>query len=147
MSAVIDINRILEYLPHRYPFLLVDRVLDWTSGQSIRGLKNVTINEPFFPGHFPGTPIMPGVLMIEAMAQLAGVLVFASAGERPGENQIYYLAGVDKARFKRPVTPGDQLIMEAELLTQRRTLSKFAVRATVDEQLACAAEIMCAQGS
>lgn len=142
----LDIGAILEYLPHRYPFLLVDRVLEFDPGKSIRGLKNVTVNEPFFPGHFPGQPVMPGVLQIEAMAQLAGVLVFATAGTRPDADHVYYLAGVDKARFKRPVTPGDQLLMEATLLTQRRQLSKFGVRATVDGALASEAEIMCVQG-
>lgn len=142
----LDVGAILDYLPHRYPFLLVDRVLDYVAHESIRGLKNVTINEPFFPGHFPGQPVMPGVLQIEAMAQLAGVLVFASAGTRPDADHVYYLAGIDKARFKRPVVPGDQLQMEASLLTRRRQLSRFSVRATVDGELASEAEIMCVQG-
>ncbi len=139
------IRDILEQLPHRYPFLLVDRVLELDTGVRIRGLKNVTINEPFFPGHFPGQPVMPGVLIIEAMAQLAGVLALVSAGRTAGEDSIFYLAGVDKARFKRPVTPGDQLLMSAEMLQQRRTLTRFACRAEVDGKLACEAEIMCVE--
>ncbi|TVS16132.1 MAG: 3-hydroxyacyl-[acyl-carrier-protein] dehydratase FabZ [Gammaproteobacteria bacterium] len=139
------IRDILGQLPHRYPFLLVDRVLELDTGVRIRGLKNVTINEPFFPGHFPDQPVMPGVLIIEAMAQLAGVLALVSAGRTAGKDSIFYLAGVDKARFKRPVTPGDQLLMSAELLQQRRTLTRFACRAEVDGQLACEAEIMCVE--
>ncbi len=141
----LDIREILEYLPHRYPFLLVDRVLELEQGRRIQGLKNVTINEPFFPGHFPGHPVMPGVLIIEAMAQLSGVLALASAGRKLGAESVVYLTGVDKARFKRPVTPGDQLMMTAELLQQRRTLTRFACRAEVDGQLACEAEIRCVE--
>lgn len=141
----LDIREILDYLPHRYPFLLVDRVLELEAGRRILGLKNVTINEPFFPGHFPGHPVMPGVLIIEAMAQLSGVLALASAGRKLGADAVVYLTGVDKARFKRPVTPGDQLMMTAELLQQRRTLNRFACRAEVDGKLACEAEIMCVE--
>ncbi len=149
----IDIRRIREYLPHRYPFLLVDRVTALEPSVSIRGLKNVTANEPFFNGHFPAHPVMPGVLIIEAMAQLAGVLAFVSFGRGSGETDeaaaesIYYLAGVDDARFKRPVTPGDQLVMEAELLVHRRSLVKFACRALVDDLLVCSAQIMCVEGA
>lgn len=133
---------ISKYLPHRYPFLLVDRVLE-VNDESIKGVKNVTINEPFFPGHFPDLPIMPGVLMIEAMAQLSGILAFYANGGVPSDNSIYVLGGVDKARFKRPVGPGDQLVMEARILVDRRGVFKFDCSSKVDEELACSAEIMC----
>lgn len=141
-----DVRQIMACLPHRYPFLLVDRVLELEPGQRVRGVKNVTINEPFFPGHFPGQPVMPGVLIIEAMAQLAGILVLAGQEHEVAEDAIFYLAGIDKARFKRPVTPGDQLQMEARLLVAKRSLTKFAVRAEVEGKLACEAEIMCVEG-
>lgn len=141
----LDIRAIMEVLPHRHPFLLLDRVLELEVGQRILGIKNVTINEPFFPGHFPGQPVMPGVLIIEAMAQLSGVLALAATGRAADAGSIFYLAGVDKARFKRPVTPGDQLVMEAKLLVTKRTLTKFSCRAEVDGQLACEAEIMCVE--
>lgn len=141
----IDVQAILDYLPHRYPFLLVDRVLDIELGSTIRGLKNVTINEPFFQGHFPGHPVMPGVLIVEAMAQLAGVLAFASKDQRPSDGVLYYLAGTDRTRFKRPVVPGDQLIMEARFTADRRSLVKFECRATVDGVVACQSEIMCVE--
>lgn len=144
-ETTIDIQGILDCLPHRHPFLLVDRVVDLDPGARIRGLKNVTINEPFFPGHFPGQPVMPGVLIIEAMAQLAGLLVLADPARDRSEDSVFYLTGVDKARFKRPVVPGDQLAMTAELLASRRGLVKFACRAEVEGVLACEAEIMCAQ--
>ena len=140
-----DIRAIMEVLPHRHPFLLVDRVLELEVGERILGIKNVTINEPFFPGHFPGQPVMPGVLIIEAMAQLAGILALAATGRGPDAGSIFYLAGVDKARFKRPVTPGDQLLMEAKLLVAKRSLTKFFCRAEVEGQLACEAEIMCVE--
>lgn len=145
LELPLDSRAIMEILPHRYPFLLVDRVVELEVGERIRGLKNVTINEPFFTGHFPGQPVMPGVLIIEAMAQLAGVLALAGDGRSADSGSIFYLAGVDKARFKRPVTPGDQLVMEAKLLVAKRTLTKFACRAEVDGQLACEAEIMCVE--
>lgn len=140
-----DIRAIMEVLPHRSPFLLVDRVLELEAGERILGIKNVTMNEPFFPGHFPGQPVMPGVLIIEAMAQLAGILALAGANRSPESGSIFYLAGVDKARFKRPVTPGDQLRMEARLLVAKRTLTKFSCHAEVEGQLACEAEIMCVE--
>ena len=126
---LIDINQILQLLPHRYPFLLVDRVLDLVPRVSIRALKNVTMNEPFFQGHFPDFPVMPGVLIIEALAQTAALLTFS---EERQENAVYYFAGIDGARFKKPVLPGDQLIMTAKLERERAGIYKFQVQATVD---------------
>jgi len=138
-----DINELFDFLPHRYPFLLVDRVLEFTPGESIRGFKNVTINEPFFNGHFPGHPIMPGVLIVEAMAQLSGVLAFETKNRRPADGLTYYLGGTNRTRFKRPVVPGDQLMMESRLLADRRGLMKFDCQAFVDDDLACTSEIIC----
>jgi len=137
------INELMDYLPHRYPFLLVDRVLEVVPGERVRGYKNVTINEEFFNGHFPGHPIMPGVLIIEAMAQLSGVLAFETKNRRPADGFTYYLAGTDRARFKRPVVPGDQLVMESRIMAERRGMMKFDCKAFVDGELACSAEIMC----
>lgn len=141
-----DVQDLWEYLPHRYPFLLVDRIaaLD-VEGRTVTGLKNVTINEPFFNGHFPDQPIMPGVLIIEAMAQVGGILAFKGLNEKPADGVVYYLAGVDKVRFKRPVLPGDQLVMDVELVTRKRALAKFRGTARVDGELACSADIMCAR--
>jgi len=141
--TVMDIHKILEHLPHRYPFLLVDRVLEIVPGESITALKNVTINEPFFPGHYPHHPVMPGVLIIEAMAQTAAILAFGSVGDKPNENSVYYFVGIDGARFKRPVEPGDQLIMELRIAAQRRGLWKFSAVAKVDGKVAAEAELMC----
>ena len=138
-----DINELFEFLPHRYPFLLVDRVLEFTPGETIRGFKNVSINEPFFNGHFPGHPIMPGVLIVEAMAQLSGVLAFETKNVRPAEGYTYYLAGTDRTRFKRPVVPGDQLIMESRILADRRGVMKFDCQSYVDGEMACTSEITC----
>lgn len=143
MSVVMDIHAILECLPHRYPFLLVDRVLSLEPGKNIVALKNVTINEPFFPGHYPHHPVMPGVLIIEAMAQAAALLSFQSVGGRPDENSVYYFAGIDGARFKRPVSPGDQLILKVELTRSMRGVFKYKAIAEVDGQLAAEAELMC----
>ncbi len=142
-GIVMDIHAILESLPHRYPFLLVDRVLSIEPGKSIVALKNVTINEPFFPGHYPHHPVMPGVLIIEAMAQAAALLSFQSMGGKPDENSVYYFAGIDGARFKRPVTPGDQLIIKVELLRSMRGLFKFKAVVEVDGNIAAEAELMC----
>jgi 3-hydroxyacyl-[acyl-carrier-protein] dehydratase len=143
----LDINQIKEYLPHRYPLLLVDRVLDWESGKTITAIKNVTINEEFFNGHFPHKPVMPGVMMIEAMAQSAALLAFLSLGRKPDQNAIVYFAGIDEARFKRPVVPGDQFRMEVELLRSARGVSKFKARGLVGEELAVEAELMCTMRS
>lgn len=139
------IEEIMAYLPHRYPFLLVDRVIEVIEGQRIAGYKNVTVNEEFFNGHFPGKPIMPGVLIVEAMAQLSGILGFVTEGTRPSDGIIHYLAGSDKARFKRPVVPGDQLRLESQLLSNKHNIWRFQCRALVDDEVACVAEIMTAK--
>jgi 3-hydroxyacyl-[acyl-carrier-protein] dehydratase len=139
----LDITQIMKFLPHRYPFLLVDRVLEMVPNERIVALKNITMNEPQFPGHFPNHPVMPGVLMIEALAQTAGILAFRSSGQEVNENSVIYFVGIDGARFKRPVVPGDQLRMEASILKMTRGIWKFATKATVDGQLACEAELMC----
>jgi 3-hydroxyacyl-[acyl-carrier-protein] dehydratase len=138
-----NIHEILECLPHRYPFLLVDRVLSLEPGKEIVALKNVTINEPFFPGHYPHHPVMPGVLIIEAMAQVAALLSFRSMESKPDEKSVYYFAGIDGARFKRPVTAGDQLIIKVSLTRKMRGVFKFKAAAEVDGQLAAEAELMC----
>ena len=140
-EIAIDINQIMKLLPHRYPFLLVDRVLEFTPRQSITAIKNVTINEPFFQGHFPDFPVMPGVLIIEALAQTAALLTFT---EEKADDAVYYFAGIDGARFKKPVLPGDQLIMTATLERGRAGIYKFAVKATVDGEIAAEANITCA---
>ena len=139
------INEILEYLPHRYPFLLVDRVTEIESGKAIKGYKNVTFNEQFFEGHFPNNPIMPGVLILEAMAQLSGILGFVTVGRKPSDGVVQYLAGTTKVRFKRPVLPGDQLCMESELVSSKRGISKFHCRALVNSDVVCVAEILTAE--
>lgn len=138
-----DIHAILKQLPHRYPFLLVDRVIELESNKRIRAVKNVTFNEPYFMGHFPGRPVMPGVLMLEALAQAAGLLAFDAMGQVPDENNIYYFVGIDSARFKRPVEPGDQLVLEASIDRVRAGIWKFKGVARVGEEIACEAELMC----
>ena len=140
-----DIHEILEHLPHRYPFLLVDRVLDIVPGERIRALKNVTINEPFFPGHYPHHPVMPGVLIVEALAQTAAILSFQSLGDKPDSKSVYYFLGIDNARFKRPVVPGDQLILEISITANRRGIWKFSGSAKVDGKIAAEAQLMCAE--
>ena len=140
----LDITGILRRLPHRYPFLLVDRVLELVPGKSIRALKNVTFNEPFFPGHFPGRPVMPGVMMIEALAQAAGILAFVTADVYPDERSRFYFVGIDKARFRRPVEPGDQLILAATLERNLKGIWRMSAVATVGDVEAVSAEMMLA---
>lgn len=143
MVETMDIAGVLAHLPHRFPFLLVDRIKEIDLGKRILALKNVTINEPFFQGHFPQRPIMPGVLILEAMAQAAGILVFRTQGDKPDASSVYYLAGIDKARFKRPVVPGDQLEIEVILERGMRGVWKFSCIARVDGGVVCQAEMLC----
>jgi beta-hydroxyacyl-ACP dehydratase FabZ len=145
METIVDIRKIMEYLPHRYPFLLVDRILEMTSEGRIIGLKNVTINEPFFQGHFPGRPVMPGVLIIEAMAQVGGVWAYATQVKDKDKELIYFM-GIDKARFRTPVVPGDQLYIEMALIKSRANVFKMAGKATVDDKIVAEAEIMAITG-
>lgn len=139
-----DIHEILRHLPHRYPIILVDQVLEIEHGKRIVALKNVSINEPVFMGHFPHYPVMPGVLIIEALAQAAAILSFVTFDKRADSNSVYYFAGIDNARFKRPVGPGDQLWLEVELVREMRGIGKFGARALVDGQMAAEAELLCA---
>lgn len=139
-----DIYKILELLPHRYPLLLIDRVLDYKIDDSLTALKNVTVNEPFFQGHFPGRPIMPGVLILEAMAQASAILFYESLGDsRPEGNIIYLFVGVDRARFKRPVEPGDQLVINTTIVRKMRNIWKFDCVAKVGDEVCCTCEVMC----
>ena len=140
------LDEIMRRLPHRYPFLLVDRVLECISGQRIVARKNVTVNEQFFVGHFPGRPVMPGVLILEALAQAAGILCFVTANVYPDENVRFYFAGMDGVRFRRPVVPGDQLVLNATLQRRIRTIWKFATTATVDGQEVCTADMLVTPG-
>lgn len=140
-----DICEVLKYLPHRYPFLLVDRVVECVPGKSLVALKNVTYNEPFFQGHFPQRPIMPGVLILEALAQATGILAFRTTETRPTESVLYFLVGIDNARFKQPVEPGDQLILEIDLVRRMRDLWKFSAQARVGDKVVASAELMCAK--
>lgn len=140
-----DIQEILSYLPHRYPFLLVDRVLEFHEWQSLVGIKNVTVNEPFFPGHFPGQPVMPGVLMLEALAQAAGIVVLKSDPTLTNDKNLFLLVGIDNVRFKRMVIPGDQLRLSVSLLKHKGGIFKFNCEASVDGEVACNAEIMVAR--
>ena len=144
---MMDIHKILKQLPHRYPFLLVDRVLEIDKGKSIRALKNVTINEPFFEGHFPNRPVMPGVLMLEALAQASALLSFDAMDALPDDKMIYYFAGMEGVRFRRPVEPGDQLILEAQILRMKAGIFKFKTRALVVNDIAVEAELTCAMRS
>lgn len=140
----LNIEKILELLPHRYPFLLVDRVLEFKENKYLKAVKNISANEPFFQGHFPYRPIFPGVLILEAMAQATGILAFKSIGKLEA-GEIYYFAGIDEARFKRPVIPGDQMIMEVTFKKTRRSLTRFKGKATVDGKIVCEAIMMCAR--
>lgn len=140
-----DVQQVLKYLPQRYPLLMIDRVLECEPGKRILALKNVSSNEPHFTGHFPGRPIMPGVLILEAMAQAAGILVFRTRGDEPDANTVYYYAGIDDARFKKPVVPGDRLEVEVTLLARKRTIWKFACVARVDGAVVAEAVILCTE--
>ena len=140
----LEVQEIMALLPHRYPFLLIDRVLDYTPGETLTAIKNVTINEPIFTGHFPGLPIFPGVLILEAMAQATGILGFKTVTER-SENELYLFAAIDEARFKKPVLPGDTMILEVKFLKERRNMWKFYGEAKVEGQIVCSAELMCAR--
>jgi 3-hydroxyacyl-[acyl-carrier-protein] dehydratase len=140
---MMEITDIMRHLPHRYPFLLVDRVLELVIGERVVAIKNVSMNEPHFPGHFPHHPVMPGVLIIEALAQAAGLLAFRSADKEVTANSVIYFVGIDNARFKKPVVPGDQLRLEAKITKHIRGIWKFEARAFVDGQLACEADLMC----
>jgi 3-hydroxyacyl-[acyl-carrier-protein] dehydratase len=139
-----DIHEILRKLPHRYPIILVDRVLEVVPGERIVALKNVTINEPYFMGHFPGHPVMPGVLIIESMAQACAILTYVTLQPKEGDGTLFYFAGIDAARFKRPVLPGDQIRLEAEMGRVKRGIGKFTARAIVDGQIAAETEMLCA---
>jgi 3-hydroxyacyl-[acyl-carrier-protein] dehydratase len=140
-----DINEVIEHLPHRYPFLLVDRVIDCEPGKSIHAYKNISINEPFFVGHFPNFPVMPGVLITEALAQAAGILSFKTLGVKPDNSFLFYLVGVDRARFKKPVTAGDQLHLHVQIQRQMRNIWTYKAEAKVDGEIVAEAGLMCAK--
>lgn len=141
----LDIYQVLEHLPHRYPFLLIDRVLECKLGERLVGIKNVTYNEPYFPGHFPHRPVMPGVLILEALAQATGILAFRTSNKRPDAGSLYYFVGIDEARFKQPVEPGDQLVLEVDVIKSKRGVWKFNGVAKVDGKVVCSAVLMCAE--
>jgi len=141
--AEMDIHQVLAFLPQRFPILMIDRVLECEPGKRILALKNVSANEPYFPGHFPHRPVMPGVLILEAMAQAAGILAFRTLGTKPDERSIYYYAGIDNARFKRPVEPGDQLRIEVSVIGSKRGIWKFGCTARVGDALVAEADILC----
>jgi 3-hydroxyacyl-[acyl-carrier-protein] dehydratase len=143
-QTLLDCRDILALLPHRYPFMLVDRVIGYDPEKSLTAIKNVTYNEPFFPGHFPEVPIMPGVMILEAMAQTCGLLAIKISGVRRESGMLLYFAGIDNARFKRPVVPGDRLEFVATVVRHKRDIWKFSCRATVDGELACEADMLCA---
>jgi 3-hydroxyacyl-[acyl-carrier-protein] dehydratase len=138
-----DIHEVLAHLPQRFPILMIDRVMECEPGKRILALKNVSANEPYFPGHFPHRPVMPGVMILEAMAQAAGILVFRTLGSKPDDKSVYYYAGIDNARFKRPVEPGDQLMIEVSILGSKRGIWKFGCTARVGEALVAEADILC----
>lgn len=141
----LDIHQIMQHLPHRYPFLLVDKVTDYLIGDYLHAVKNVTVNEPCFTGHFPHRPVMPGVLILEALAQATGILAFKTLNELPSESSLYYFVGIDNARFKKPVEPGDQVILKVKLLKRKRTMWKFEAVALVDNNVVCSADLMCSK--
>lgn len=141
----LSVHEILRYLPHRYPFMLIDRVIGYEKGISLQAIKNVTFNEPFFTGHFPENPVMPGVLVIEALAQAAGILIFFTNGRPPDHKNLYYFAGIDNARFKRIVEPGDQLVLSVKVIRHKLDVWKFSAEATVDSNIVCVAELTVAK--
>ncbi|WP_193164567.1 3-hydroxyacyl-ACP dehydratase FabZ [Microbulbifer hainanensis] len=141
---MMDVREIRQYLPHRYPFLLVDRVVELEEGKYIKGYKNISVNEEVFNGHFPEMPIFPGVMIVEAMAQVSGILGFKSLGQKPEDGYLYLFAGIDNVRFKRQVVPGDKLQLESEVVSERRGIWKFACKASVDGELAASADVLCA---
>ena len=143
--STLDIHQVMKHLPHRYPFLMVDKVTDYRVGEYLNALKNITINEPCFTGHFPHRPVMPGVLILEALAQATGILAFKTMNELPDENSLYYFVGIDSARFKKPVEPGDQVELRVKLLKRKRTMWKFDAEALVDGKVVCSAELMCSK--
>lgn len=147
MTTTQDITQILELLPHRYPMLLVDRVVEQVNGKYIKAYKNITFNEPFFTGHFPQKPIMPGVLILEALAQASGILAFGSVGKTPAQGSLYYLVGIDNARFKQPVIPGDRLDLYVEMTRNMRGIYKFTAEASVEGRVVAQAELMCTERS
>jgi 3-hydroxyacyl-[acyl-carrier-protein] dehydratase len=140
-----DIQEILEHLPHRYPFLLVDRVLECEPGKRLVAIKNVSVNEPMFTGHFPERPIFPGVLIMEALAQATGILAFKTTNSKPDGSSLYYFAGIDNCRFKQPVVPGDQLVLDVEVVKEKRGIWKFKAEARVDDKVVASADLMCAE--
>ena len=141
----LDIYEVLQHLPHRYPFLMIDKVLECRVGESLTGVKNVSYNEPYFQGHFPHRPVMPGVLILEALAQATGILAFRTSNARPTEGSLYYLVGIDEARFKQPVVPGDQLILKVDVIKSKRGVWKFNGEAIVDNNVVASAILMCAE--
>ena len=144
-DTTMNINEILRLLPHRYPFLLIDRVVDYRVGEYLRGYKNITFNEPFFTGHFPQRPIMPGVLILEAMAQATGLLAYRTVDRAAHTDSLFFLVGIDKARFTRPVEPGDQLMLDVKVINSKRGIWVFEGEATVDGKLVASAQIMCTE--
>lgn len=143
MSSMSTLD-IMQYLPHRYPFLMIDKIIDFIPGESLRAIKNVTINEPFFQGHFPQKPVMPGVMILEAMAQATGILGFKTENVEPGDNSsLYYFVGIDNARFKQVVVPGDTLLLEVKFVKARRGIYAFTGKAYVDDKVVCTADLMC----
>jgi 3-hydroxyacyl-[acyl-carrier-protein] dehydratase len=142
MTKTIDIYQILKYLPHRFPFMMIDRVIDWEAGSHLHAMKNITFNEPQFTGHFPDNPVMPGVLIVEALAQACGILTYLTLGRVPEANEANYLVGIDNARFKTVVSPGDRLDLHVTMGQSKRGISKFSAKAMVGAQLACEVDIM-----
>jgi len=140
----LDIHEIMKYLPHRYPFLLIDKVLDYKVGEYLHGIKNITMNEPCFTGHFPNRPVMPGVLILEALAQATGVLGFKTMDKKPDDKSLYYFVGIDNARFKRPVEPGDVVHLKVKQIKRKRDIWKFEAKAMVEGKVVCSADLMCA---